>query len=331
MDEMVLEVLEKVPCDSQDAFNELLSIVNEKAKQLNLTLVEKERLNYELSLIKKWGIAKVFLFGQACCLNKDLECVTLGVENYSYINYLLNISKVNPVLYNLPFERYFNEYRKFLPEYMFYVKAGKKGELLKSIYQKFGKSVVMRAKDSEENYFVSNRPIKREHIEKTALSTKLNEEMYEENISFFTGAELRKLGYYAFSIIEVKEIKNSLTHKFSEKEIYKKERELFQDFRPKTPNFKQLELLKDTRYKLVYQEQVLEILNKLCGFDMQKADHLRRQFARAKKDNLEEVKKILLEKHGEKGQELFDYLCKIGRYTISKAYVLANLHNLIEY
>ena len=104
---------------------------------------------------------------------------------------------------------------------------------------------------------------------------------------------------------------------------------------PDTPSFSEIsdvnKILKDTEFKLVYQEQLMEILNKICGFDMSKADFLRREIAKAKRGGLKEVEQILTSKYGEKGQNFFEYLYKYGRYTVSKAYVLANLHVLIEY
>ena len=77
--------------------------------------------------------------------------------------------------------------------------------------------------------------------------------------------------------------------------------------------------------------RLIEILNKICGFDMSKADYLRREIAKAKRGTTKDVEQILTSKYGEKGQELFEYIIKVGRYTVSKAYVLANLHVLIEY
>ena len=75
----------------------------------------------------------------------------------------------------------------------------------------------------------------------------------------------------------------------------------------------------------------MEILNKICGFNMTMADHLRREIAKAKRGATKEIEEILTNKYGEKGKALFGYIVKVGRYTISKACVLANLHVLIEY
>lgn len=126
MDERILEQLENVPSEYDDHFGRLCHLTSSYADLEGITKTERERLNYELNLIKKWGIAKVFLFGYDLCFNDGVG-TTCGVESNSYVNYLLGISTVNPVLYNLPFERFFNEYRRFLPSYNVVVRRGAPG------------------------------------------------------------------------------------------------------------------------------------------------------------------------------------------------------------
>ncbi|MBQ3115992.1 MAG: hypothetical protein IJC07_03080 [Clostridia bacterium] len=223
----------------------------------------------------------------------------------------------------------------FLPTYNLCVEKGRKGFLLKSLYEKFGKSKIIKTKEDNDNYFVSNKPINPELVSETRIVAKENEEAYEENISILTSKELSKLGFYSFTINEVEEIKHPERKCFLEEEIYKKAKKDFSysvnEATPFTDIEEVKEILVNTEYKLIYQEQLMEILHKLCGFDMAKADFIRREIARVKKDNLEEVKKILLEKYGENGRRLFDYLYKTGRYTVSKAYVIASLCVVVEY
>jgi DNA polymerase III alpha subunit len=146
---------------------------------------------------------------------------------------------------------------------------------------------------------------------------------------------LFRLNYYNFAIIEVEDICYSGEERFDEDVIYEKAKELFSYKIPDTPSFSEIEavneILKDTEFKLIYQEQLIEILNKICGFDLSKADYFRREIGKAKRDKVKEAQQILTNKYGEKGKELFEYIVKVGRYTVSKAYVLANLHNLIKY
>ena len=335
MDEKLLTELANVPSNVEDAYKELEVLTNEYARLYDASYKERQRLNYELDLIKKLGIAKIFLLGHRLC-NNDVLSASICTEGYSYVNYLLGISLVNPILYNLPFERLFNEYRIVLPEYCFYVEKGAKGLLLKAIYEDLGKNTIMRSKDNICAYFISSHPINEDLIKEKIIVANENKEAYEENISILTRQELYALGYYCFDVIEVEKIGYSTREKFSEEEIYQKAKKLFPNYQVEdAPAFTEIEevknILVNTEYKLIYQDQLIEILHKICGFDMAKADYLRRETAKAKKGSLSEVQKILLEKFGDKGQKLFDYLYKQGRYTVLKAYVIASLHNMIEY
>ena len=344
MNERILEELENVPdviTDGKDAFALLKSLINNEIElyKLKISMQEWKRINYELKKIKEFDIAKTVLFGRAltCIIpsTRDIPIAIWGVENCSYIHYRLGITNVNSWLYNLPFERFFNHRRKLLTPYCVYVQKGQKVLLLKSIYAKFGKNNILRGKDNENYYYVSSKPINPDLIKKKVVVANLNEEVYEENVSVLTYKELDKLGYYSFSIIEVENIKYMSEEYFSEEQIYQRTREIFNCRIPEISAFTEIAeiriLLEHTEYKLIYQEQLMEILNKLCGIDMTTADHLRREIAKGKKESLSGLRQILIDQYGENGQKLFDYLYKNGRYTISKAYVVANLQNLIEY
>lgn len=334
MNEELLKNLENVPSRAQDPYLELEEIVNEKAKSKQINQVEKARLDFELNLIKNGGIAKVFLFGLDLIFNDGLG-ITYGAEGNSYVNYLLGISTVNPVIYNLPFERFFNENRNFLPSYNIIVKNGKKGSLLKSLYAKYGENNIIKSKEDNDNYFISSKPIRPDLIKETKIIAKVNEESYSERISLLSYIELTELGYYNFSINEVKDIKLLPQEKFTEEEIYKKTKEISGYYVVKTEKFTGIdavkEILVNTDYKLVYQEQVIEILNKICGYDLSKADYFRRETAKAKRTTTEELKNVLISKYGQDGEKLYEYLLKSARYTISKAYLIACLSYKIEY
>ena len=60
----VFERLNNAPYHGEDAFKELEGLVNEKLSIKDISKEEKGRLDYELSFIKKWGMAKHFLFGK---------------------------------------------------------------------------------------------------------------------------------------------------------------------------------------------------------------------------------------------------------------------------
>ena len=328
MNERILEQLENVPTGSEDAYSEL----EERLKALVVTSdKERARLNYELGLIKKWGIAKIFLFGAHLC---RLGAVGLGIENYSYINYLLGITKVNPVRYDLPFERFFNEHKKFLFSFNFYVEKGKKGCLLKSLYEEFGKSLFIKGRDSESVYFVSSKPFESEIVKESVIIAKLNQEVYEENLSILTTKELDKLGFYSFTITEVNAIEHIEDMQISEQTILQKKNELFDCYHDDIQAFELIEELNPylscTENKLIYQEQFMEICNKVLGFSYSMADYYRRSLAKKNKENTLELKQSIMQKFPENGEKLFDYFYKTVLYSVSKAYVIACLVNQVS-
>lgn len=339
----VLERLNNAPYHGEDAFKELEGLVNEKLSIKDISKEEKERLDYELSFVKKWGMAKHFLFGKLLVQATTEEYKKRGKIQYcetgtlwrggcSYVNFLLGLSPVNPVIYNLPFEKYFNEYRNYLPTHKLFIPSLSKGSVLNRIYEEFGKSNIIRAENNSHLYFYSSKPIKKEYIKKTINLEAYGYESCEENISTLTTIELSELGYYSFEILEGFNFYDYVDKKFSEEEIYERYKiERDDDFFPDIKIFEGLEevkvILKDTEYKLVYQEQVLEILNKLCGFDMAKAD-----FYRLEMENLEpsqhvkHLETLLTEKYGEDGKALFDYLHTYSKSTMSKICPIAYLH-----
>lgn len=345
MDERILEQLENVPYSGEDACLELEKRI-EFYKQLMLpTEKENERIIYELEKIKEWGLEKVFIFGNR--LRDYLETDKLGqkyikypsgkmgIENYSYINYLFTITHVNPVAYNLPFERFFNEYRTALPMFYVCVKKGGKSKILKRLYEIYGKSLFIKPKDSDDVYFTSGKPFDRELIKETVIVAKVNEEAYEENISILTSRELSKLGYYSFSITEVESIEFFTDVNVTEQTILEKKKELFDDYyRDSVEKFEYIEELKPylsyTENKLIYQEQFMEICNKVFGISYSMADYYRREMAKKKKENLKSLKETIMQKFPENGEKLFDYFYSVVPYSVSKAYLIACLQYKIE-
>ena len=324
MKESILEQLESVPYYGEDAFSELEGIINSLLKQKEISKEEKERLDYELVKVKEWGIAKVVLFG----LNFT-DTVILGVENYSYINYLLGITSINPFTYNLTFNRFYSEYRNCLPSFNVYVEKGKKGDLLRKLYSKYGESLFLRDRNEDNVYFVSSKPIDYALISDMVIVAKINQEAYSENISILSRKELTKLGYYTFTITEVEAIKYDLDAIITEESILERKKELFDDFNGDVEEFDLIEEIKPylsyTENKLVYQEQFYDIGTNVFGISKSMADYYRREIAFRRKENLYPFKDKITKKFPESGEKLLDYLYKAVPYSISKAYVIASI------
>ncbi len=335
MIERLKKQLENVPYFGKDADEELSYLAKTRADAFDVSSKERVRLNEELEFIKKSGIAKVILFALDAVKSVREDCKIILHENYLYIHYLLGLTDVNPVKYNLPRERFFNEHRYLLPEYCFYVKEGNVGKILNRLYMLYGENHFIKGVDNKATYFISQKDLTDSDIVKeTIINAKLNEETYKENISYLKRSELYGLSYYSFSIIEYHSC-DSLEKDFTEEEIYLKCKELFgfieREPFPFTEILEITEILKHTENVIYFQEQVIEFFTKICGVSLLEADFLRRELCKRKRCSFGEVTKILNEKYGEKGEKILEYFFENGKYSIMKGHVIALLYSNVKY
>lgn len=89
-------------------------------------------------------------------------------------------------------------------------------------------------------------------------------------------------------------------------------------------------ILKETYGVLVYQEQSMQIAQKLAGFDLKEADALRKAIGKKKADLMEKVKKSFLKGAKEQGivsskvaEEIFANIEKSNRYAFNKSHAVA--------
>ena len=76
-----------------------------------------ERLEYELALIQEKNLASYLIQAiQILNITKNMPHITRGSCGSSLVCYLLGISHVDPVHYNIKFARFLNEYRNNLPD-----------------------------------------------------------------------------------------------------------------------------------------------------------------------------------------------------------------------
>ena len=342
MDERILEQLENVPYQKKEGETalEIIKRLLEEKDELygwNYSKEEWERINYELDRIKELGLEKLILF--CYTLSKIADgCVRYaftGTEGCSIVLSELISATFSKAKFNLPFERFFNEYRKSAPTLSIYVEQGGKGKILKSLYETYGKSLFIKGKDSDDFYFASSKPFDTEIIKETVIVAKENEEAYAENLSILTSRELSKLGFYSFSITEVESIEYLTDANVTERSILEKKKELFDDcYRNDIEEFELIEELKPylayTENKLIYQEQFMEICNKVFNVSYSMADYYRREIAKKKKENVISLKEIIMQKFSNNGEKLFNYFYSAVPYSVSKAYLIACLSYKIE-
>jgi len=104
-----------------------------------------QRLNFELETIKKVGYASYFLIVQDFAnWARDNRIVfsARGTANSSLVGYLLNITRVDPIKYNLYFERFLNPERISPADIDIDFTDRRRDEVINYVSQKYGKDKV---------------------------------------------------------------------------------------------------------------------------------------------------------------------------------------------
>jgi DNA polymerase-3 subunit alpha len=101
----------------------------------------KERLEYELEIICKKGYAPYFLIVMDMvnwANSQGIVTNTRGSAAGSLVSFVLGITTVNPISYNLPFERFLNPFRPSPPDIDFDVSDDRREEIIKYIGDTYG-------------------------------------------------------------------------------------------------------------------------------------------------------------------------------------------------
>lgn len=105
----------------------------------------EERMRYELDIINKKGYAPYFLV-VADIMNfareKKIINNTRGSAAGSFVSYLIGITNIDPIMYELPFERFLNPYRPSPPDIDMDFADDRREEILDYVKEKYGKDKV---------------------------------------------------------------------------------------------------------------------------------------------------------------------------------------------
>ncbi len=110
------------------------------------TPVIRERLEYELAVIEKTGFAAYFLIVQDFVNWAKAQQIVVGPGRGSaagsIVSYLLNITNVDPIKYDLLFERFLNPERIAMPDIDIDFADTRRDEVLRYVESKYGKDHV---------------------------------------------------------------------------------------------------------------------------------------------------------------------------------------------
>lgn len=322
--------LGQFPQKKENTFARLQGLVQEKQQVLKLGETQQTRLKEELSVIKDTGTAGVFLFFyDTMSALKEYGVVAHGNIHCSYLCYILGITKVNPLDYSLPFERYFNRQRKCLPIIAFATPKGKKGIVIRYLKEQYGVDKVARLCDQDNEYVLSKESVLHfSDIQQTLLQA--NEDEYcvwHEDISGLSGRDASVLQLYTFTL---QEAEIGVCRFFAEQEVYRTATEFFKEHGISgDTGYRGIEevekIFSSTDGKYVFQEQFHELCIRLLGMDGERADEMRKDLAKRKKSAMEDMREQLVRRFGIAGETLFAYLHKRHAYAVCKAYVIGLL------
>lgn len=105
----------------------------------------EERMKYELDIINKKGYAPYFLV-VADIMNfaryKGIINNTRGSAAGSFVSYLIGITNIDPIKYNLPFERFLNPFRPSPPDIDMDFADDRREEIINYVKEKYGENHV---------------------------------------------------------------------------------------------------------------------------------------------------------------------------------------------
>ena len=131
---------------TQDEYLEHLTWTGAKDRYKIITPESEERLNFELGIIRKMGFAGYFLIvSDFIKAGRDMGVFIgpgRGSAAGSAVAYCIGITNIDPIKYNLLFERFLNPERKSMPDIDTDFDDEGRQKVLNYVVQKYGKSQV---------------------------------------------------------------------------------------------------------------------------------------------------------------------------------------------
>ncbi|MFN3694057.1 MAG: DNA polymerase III subunit alpha, partial [Ignavibacterium sp.] len=132
--------------EDENQYLEHLTYEGARKKYGEITPEVKARLDFELSVIRQMGFSGYFLvvqdFINAAKQNNIPVGPGRGSAAGSLVAYALGITNINPLDYNLLFERFLNPSRKSMPDIDVDFADDKRGEVIEYVKKKYGNNCV---------------------------------------------------------------------------------------------------------------------------------------------------------------------------------------------
>ncbi|NLW19565.1 MAG: DNA polymerase III subunit alpha [Candidatus Cloacimonetes bacterium] len=146
-DEFLLPEIETPPeFDSMGSYLRWLCDESAKVKYPEMTNEIRDRIDFELGVIDRMGFNGYYLVVKDLIDNARKQDVPVGPGRGSgagsIIAYLLDITQIDPIRYDLMFERFLNPDRISMPDFDIDFCAQKRGKVIDYLVQKYGRNSV---------------------------------------------------------------------------------------------------------------------------------------------------------------------------------------------
>ena len=138
-----------LPIYTEDSFNTLKELCIAGLKRIfgnSVSKVYQERLKYELNIINKMGFCNYFLvvydYVKYAKEHNILVGPGRGSAAGSLVSYCLNITTIDPIKYELLFERFLNPERITMPDIDIDFEDDRRGEIVEYVTNKYGEKRV---------------------------------------------------------------------------------------------------------------------------------------------------------------------------------------------
>jgi DNA polymerase-3 subunit alpha len=137
---------EDSPAKTLEEYLEMLASDGLRRRVKNITTEIEERFKFELETIKQMGFSSYFLIVQDFINSAKKMNIPVGPGRGSVagslVAYALGITNINPLEYNLLFERFLNPARKSMPDIDVDFADDKRGEVIDYVKEKYGQNCV---------------------------------------------------------------------------------------------------------------------------------------------------------------------------------------------
>ena len=137
---------EDSPAKTLDDYFELLAMEGLHKRFKDISPEIKERFDFEINTIKEMGFAGYFLIVQDFINSSKKMNIPVGPGRGSaagsLVAYTLGITNIDPLKYNLLFERFLNPARKSMPDIDVDFADDKRGDVIEYVREKYGNNCV---------------------------------------------------------------------------------------------------------------------------------------------------------------------------------------------